>query len=367
MLPARGDAPRLRVAVFGLDHLARKNLWQLAGLNAHGYTFDVFANSPPRGERIVIPDGNTSTLLMPAFRARMHQVAAYLRRHARVLHHVEVYPGGRFAALYVLLARALGVPVLAVERGDLINRPRHGPLTRASTLVAYRGAHAVWYREPYQERELRRLGVRRLFFLPNAGPREAPPVEPAARDLDFVWVNRLVKERKSAWLIDALHDPAFDGTRNALAGFLDGETADREIVRNQAHARASAPANLELIPFCAPQPLYRRARFFVLPSDVVFCNNALLEAMAAGVVPLVSDVEGADRIVEHGVNGLLFPHAPEGLREAMLAALRIPPAEYARMSAAAVAKVRTDFSSTAWAERLAREYARLRNGAREST
>jgi glycosyltransferase involved in cell wall biosynthesis len=366
MIRARADDPCTRVAVFGLDHLARKNLRQLAGLNAHGYSFDVFANNPPRGELVAVPDGNTSTLLMPAFRARVHQVAAYLRRHARALHHVEVYPGGRFAAMYVLLARAQGVPVLTVERGDLINRPRHGPLTRVSMLVAYRGAHVVWYREPYQGRELERLGVRRLFFLPNAAPCEAQPVEPAARDLDFIWVNRLVKERKSAWLIDALHDPAFAGTRNALAGFLDGETADREIVRNQAHARASAPANLELLPFSAPQPLYRRARYFVLPSDVIFCNNALLEAMAAGVVPLVSDVEGTERIVEHGVNGLVFPHSPAGLREAMRTALRLSREEYTRMSAAASAKVRTDFSSAAWAARLATEYARLRDGTRES-
>jgi glycosyltransferase involved in cell wall biosynthesis len=51
---------------------------------------------------------------------------------------------------------------------------------------------------------------------------------------------------------------------------------------------------------------------------------ALLEAMATGLFPVVSDIEGNREWIENGANGILFePESPESLAEAILAALRM--------------------------------------------
>lgn len=51
-----------------------------------------------------------------------------------------------------------------------------------------------------------------------------------------------------------------------------------------------------------------RATFFLLPSAYEGMPNSLLEAMAAGTVPFAYDIRsGVPEVVEHGVNGYLFP------------------------------------------------------------
>jgi glycogen synthase len=50
------------------------------------------------------------------------------------------------------------------------------------------------------------------------------------------------------------------------------------------------------------------ASFFLLPSAYEGMPNSLLEAMAVGAVPFAYDIpSGVPEIIEHGVNGYLFP------------------------------------------------------------
>ena len=360
---------RRRVAILGIDNVSRKNWRQLDGLNRRGFSYDVFTNDTIGDSARHTPPGNSLTVMSPRLDQRLRQLARYLSRHHRELNHAEVYPGGRFAGLYVALARRHGIPTMIVERGDLLYRRRYGRVTALSMHAAYRFADVVWYREFYQagqralEDELRSLGARRLFFLPNAieQPRGDGATERTFGDdaVDFVWVNSLKAERRVRWLVDALATEELAGATCAIMGFLDEHRAGREIVENQAYVRERAGRNVTYDGFGDPTSLFRRGRFFVLPSDMVFCNNALLEAMSCGVIPLVSDVEGARLIVDDGVDGIVFAHSPDGLRDAMHRALRLAPAARAAMSRAAVEKVRTRFGLEQWCDRLAAEYALL--------
>lgn len=57
--------------------------------------------------------------------------------------------------------------------------------------------------------------------------------------------------------------------------------------------------------------VHRRASVFVLPSPSEGCSNALLEAMASGLCPVVSRVPGNTDVVQDLTNGLLFDHDDE--------------------------------------------------------
>lgn len=57
--------------------------------------------------------------------------------------------------------------------------------------------------------------------------------------------------------------------------------------------------------------VHRRAGIFVLPSPSEGCSNALLEAMASGLCPVVTRVPGNVDVVSDQVNGLLFDHDDE--------------------------------------------------------
>lgn len=100
-----------------------------------------------------------------------------------------------------------------------------------------------------------------------------------------------------------------------------------------------------------PFDLYKRAKFFLLPADIVFCNYALLEAMSFGVVPIVSRVEGTSRIVKEGIDGLVVPNTLDGLKIGLRRSLSMGD-EWKNMSTAAYMKIKHAFSIEDWAKKL---------------
>lgn len=345
--------PRSRIGVLGIDTFAEKNRVQASCVAGLGYTLDVLTpDARGTSQRFLDAPHRLIRLESHPLR-RFRQVRAYLTLNRDTLHHVEVYPGGRFAWLYVREARRLGIPALTVERGDLVSYESSSRMLRMSMRRCYRDADLVWYREPYQGRVLAQIGARRTAFLPNAVP--VMPVSQAPRTLDFLWVNRVIPERRADWFRDALASPELGGQTGAVVGVLDEAGLEPRARQMQAALR-DAPATLQAVPYCDPAPWYDRARFFVLPATIVYANFALLEAMARGLVPIVSDVEGAREIITDGVSGMLFPHSAGGLLAAMVRASRLTDAEYAAMSAAARSAIIERFSVSNWCVRLASLY-----------
>jgi glycosyltransferase involved in cell wall biosynthesis len=93
-----------------------------------------------------------------------------------------------------------------------------------------------------------------------------------------------------------------------------------------------------------------------MPSRQEALCVALLEAMSAGLCPLVSDAGGMKEVVRHGTDGLVFPREnPAALAAAMreLYHQREPMKQYA---ASAQARATSEFTATAVAERLVELY-----------
>jgi glycosyltransferase involved in cell wall biosynthesis len=75
----------------------------------------------------------------------------------------------------------------------------------------------------------------------------------------------------------------------------------------------------------ALESLYRQSDIFVLTSLAESCSMALLEAMAAGLPVVATDVGGNPELVEHGANGLLVrPDDVDDLASAIGALLQDP-------------------------------------------
>lgn len=115
-------------------------------------------------------------------------------------------------------------------------------------------------------------------------------------------------------------------------------------------------ANVKLLPFTTEQVKeYENASVFILPADSVFCNNALLEAMERGVPPVVADVPGAEKIVEHNVSGLRVKKDPKEIADALITLLSD---ERARENLAwgARKKIEQEFAESRRAEKLIQLY-----------
>ncbi|HEX2188298.1 MAG TPA: glycosyltransferase family 4 protein [Longimicrobiaceae bacterium] len=103
------------------------------------------------------------------------------------------------------------------------------------------------------------------------------------------------------------------------------------------------------------------ADLYVLPSTSEGMSNALLEAMAAGLVPIVSRTSGSEDVVQDGVSGFLFePRDAEALLERLDRCCGPGGATVlADCSAAALQRIRAEFSIQATGRRYGDLYRRM--------
>lgn len=81
-----------------------------------------------------------------------------------------------------------------------------------------------------------------------------------------------------------------------------------------------------------PTDFYEKAHFFLLPSNLIFCNYSLLEAMSHGVVPIVYNVDAHYRkIIEDGVSGYGLGLDPKIWAETIMRLANTPEC-YSKMS-----------------------------------
>jgi glycosyltransferase involved in cell wall biosynthesis len=132
-----------------------------------------------------------------------------------------------------------------------------------------------------------------------------------------------------------------------LVGSMDSAALDRAIAHNRNTARIrkvgyrrDAPA---IIAGCSVSVL-TTLRGEGLPKTVV-------EAMARGVPPIVTNAGGSPELVEHGRSGLVVPPGDPAALAAAILELYDQPALRAELGAAAQRRIATDFSSVTTVQR----------------
>lgn len=155
--------------------------------------------------------------------------------------------------------------------------------------------------------------------------RAVPPgAEPPGAPLLVVSTRKLEPVYNVAQLIDAIPAllAASPGTRIEVAG--DGP----ERAMLAARADAAAPGGVVfhgMVPHAAMARLLGRAAIYVSTSRSDSTSVSLLEAMAAGAFPVVTDIEANREWIEDGVNGRLVPlDDPAALAAAIAGALAAP-------------------------------------------
>lgn len=245
-----------------------------------------------------------------AFLPEMVWLTSVLRRRPYIVHfHLDVDASGRF-----------GVVLPAYKRWVL------GPvLRRASAVVAVSLAQAMFLHERYGV-EQRRITVIpngvAAPFLRSGGPTTGAVGEP----LRLLFVGRLDAQKNVIRLIDAMRHVT---APVELVVVGDGEQRPRI----EERLGAGKLPNVRLVGAKFGSDLlrwYQWAEAFVLPSDKEGMPLVLLEAMAAGLALIATDVPGTRELVD-GV-GLLAAPDPIALGAA-IQRVAADPALRARLAA----------------------------------
>ncbi|MFG3120877.1 glycosyltransferase family 4 protein [Streptomyces sp. NPDC048201] len=217
-------------------------------------------------------------------------LAARLRGTRFVLHfHLDVDASGPLGAL------------LPYYKKHVLGRV----LRAAAGVIALTDAQAAFLTDTY------RVPAERVHVVPN-GVAEAyfmPPRVPAPGPLKLLYVGRLDAQKNVARLLDALSLTRHE-VRLRIVG--DGE------LRGRLEARADQLAlrNVEFSGGLHGEDLvkaYADADAFVLPSDREGMPLVVLEAMAAGLPVIATDVPGTRELV--GGTGVLAAPEPAALAE----------------------------------------------------
>jgi glycosyltransferase involved in cell wall biosynthesis len=263
----------------------------------------------------------------------------------------------RGVPIYVFHARlhALGPALAAMDGGAplIIKLGGGGEASDFAALRAKRLGYGRWVQSLLLRRadcfvangsqivtDLEALGVpdSRIAAFPNGVVLPAKDVVADAlsrrRGDRFVSVGRMVSDKRVAVLHEAAQMLAAEGSRPRVAFLGDGPERDRL-------ARVPATtANPDLFTFPGFRgdvyPDLLQADFFLSASMREGQSNALLEAMSAGVVPIVYGASGAADVVTHGRTGFIVAQSePDAFARQMRIAMDLPSARRCEMALAA--------------------------------
>jgi glycosyltransferase involved in cell wall biosynthesis len=311
-----------------------------------------------------VPEGGRATV--GNVRRTLHDALAVWReaRGRDVVHiHSALAPTVTVlrAALLALAGRARGCAVVIHAHGGNIGFWLTTPLRRAVLRIAMLPAHRVVACWTAGEQVLRRvLPAGRVTLIDNGVPVHAaagrrdehePPrllyvglLTPRKGVLDLVTASRLLRERGVAhelWLLGGTPD--------------EGPAAEAEV-------RAQLDGSARLLGTRAPEEMpaeFAAADVFCLPSWWEAMPLSVLEAMAAGLPVVATDVGDVSRAVADGITGHVVPaRSPEKLADA-LEPLLTDRGLRRRMGEAGRARVVDQFSCDVTARQVSALYAEL--------
>jgi glycosyltransferase involved in cell wall biosynthesis len=242
---------------------------------------------------------------------------------------LTLVPGPQRRQPYVVSLRGSDVP--GYDRRLAVYHRAMLPLTRRIWRDAQR---VVANSEGLRELALKSCPERSIDVIYNGV--NLPPAHPRASHCEtrmrVLTVSRLIHRKGIDTLLRALArlnqpgvslDVAGDGPDRRRLEDLAHQIGIADRVRFHGFTSRSALASLHL-----------QSDLFVLTSLAESCSMALLEAMAAGLPVVATDVGGTPELVEHGTNGLLVPPDDvEALANTLASALR-DPAQRMRLGAA---------------------------------
>jgi glycosyltransferase involved in cell wall biosynthesis len=288
--------------------------------------------------------------------------AGCLRGRVGVLH-VHVAANGSVArkALFVLLGRAFRRPVVLHMHGADFEEfhARLPALGRWGVNAVFRAASAVVaLGSRPRAHALAALGVdqRRLHVLANAVP-DAPPVERRGEGIcRLLFLGALTERKGLAELLAALATPSVAGLAWRLDvvgdGAVDGwrERADRLGLSERIRFHGWAPSE-------AARAMLGASDVLVLPSRQEGLPMAILEAMAAEVAVVATDVGAVADAVVDGQTGALVPARDVDALAGALSRVIASPEQRARLARAGRARFEADFTIDGYGARLAALFA----------
>lgn len=293
------------------------------------------------------------------------QMGLWLARNRDDFDVIHVVHGRLHALPAVLMGRWLKRPVLIkLGRGgdhfDITSVRRkflYGPLV-ARLIVRYANGWIANSGEIAQDLGAVGVAPERIFRFPNGVELPALRSKAWREERQFLYLGRFDSEKALDRMIRGFAAlPPSVSARLTLAGTGACEAALKTLA-----AKLGLDGRVTFRPPVADiGPLFNEADFFLSTSLSEGQSNAMLEAMAFAVPPVVSEVSGTGQTVTDGKTGIAFKAGnDEAYRAALSRALALSESDYRAMAAAARQVAEEKFAIGTVAQLSIRAYRDLR-------
>jgi glycosyltransferase involved in cell wall biosynthesis len=184
----------------------------------------------------------------------------------------------------------------------------------------------------------------RIFILSGAVDIDALyPLATTLRDIDLLFIGSFTPRKGPDRFIEIFYKlkSKFPELRAVLLG--DGPL--RAVIFDRVN-QLGISSDVEIPGYVNNVPSYaRRAKLFILPSKSEGLSKAMLQAMAAGVVPIVPNVDDLTDVAKHGLNALVVEEYDDIDRYVFYASrLLIDQDEWKRLSSEAIITIKQNWS-----------------------
>jgi glycosyltransferase involved in cell wall biosynthesis len=255
---------------------------------------------------------------------------------------------------YLVTAKLCGARVVLQKHGGSLREFSGDGLFAAFVRATLRLADAIVVLSQAELAEYReRLPGKNVQLLPNGIDLGAHREKDSRRDrasgpLRAIYVGRLAPRKGLSEILDAFSrlKKEKDQGKNTARLVIAGGGPDEAALKARVHGLGLE----EEVSFAGPAYGEHKARLLsesdvlLLPSYSEGLPYALLEAMAAGVVPVVTRVGAIPDVVEEGVHGAFVPLREAGPIAGAITALGADRARLLRMSAACRRRVAAGYS-----------------------
>lgn len=336
---SRGLAGQVSVIVAALPGITPEAPADLEGWSA------IFARL--QGELMIFPKGHH-------YHGRLEFLRLCRTRFRKIvfIEHLEAPPAPRWRPLFGFLPR----PAIA-WRGRLLRQRRAASYADCIIAVSakVRDRLVSDWGAPPDEVVVVRNGVRWQDFQRDAAAGEAFRAVHGLAGETFVFgmMTRLAKVKGIDMALRALRRVIDAMPDRDVRLVIAGEGPDEAALRALTHELRLA----EKAHFAGPvtRPLEALSAYDVILFSSLFegLPLALLEGMAAGCIPVVTDIGGMKEAVNSPAAGLLVPPKdPAMLAAAMQAVLELEPDRLAELRAGAVRRIREEFDGDACYHRI---------------
>ncbi len=264
----------------------------------------------------------------------------------------------RDAALSFIASKQNKPVVLFIHGGKFLLEDIRDPLTRRMAVMMFARSRSVTVLSEIEKENIaRRWPDLHIEVLPNAvvAPDGAPPIRRNARPA-IVFVGRMHQSKGLQQIVEASRALLANGFEFSFTCYGEGPMRDeftaamkREIGERFIYGGVVAGD--------AKTAAFERADIFLLPS--LYGEGlpmAMLEAMAAGCVAVVSEMASISSVINDGENGFLVaPGDTDDLIKKMMQVLELRP-KWPEIGNAAATAIRTRFSMGQYIEKLTTIY-----------